>query len=85
MNNKLTKEAWHHIAITHQDRIMKFYRDGILQTTLSTSGYNFWDNGSAVMLGGATYGSSYCFFDEFRLSKGIVRWTENFTPPTKEY
>ncbi|HED05973.1 MAG TPA: hypothetical protein ENI61_04750, partial [Ignavibacteria bacterium] len=23
--------------------------------------------------------------DEFRISKGIARWTSNFTPPTAEY
>ena len=25
------------------------------------------------------------WLDEFRISKGIARWTSNFTPPTQEY
>jgi hypothetical protein len=25
------------------------------------------------------------FLDEFRVSKGIARWTANFTPPTAAY
>ena len=25
------------------------------------------------------------WFDEFRISKGVARWTANFTPPTSEY
>jgi hypothetical protein len=25
------------------------------------------------------------YIDEFRISKGIARWTSNFTPPTAPY
>jgi hypothetical protein len=36
---------------------------------------------------GAQNGSNYFngWIDEVRISKGIARWTSNFTPPTQPY
>jgi hypothetical protein len=31
------------------------------------------------------YGLLAGFIDELRISKGIARWTSNFTPPTAPY
>ena len=49
--------------------------------TVNNSAYKiaigrYGENGSAYMNG---------WIDEFRFSKGIARWTTNFTPPTSAY
>ncbi len=45
------------------------------------------DNAEPLLLGRAASDSSYYagYLDEVRLTKGIARWTSNFTPPTAPY
>ena len=81
---------WHHIAITRQsDNYFRLYLDGVLKST-SSSAFN--DNLAHVadlFIGAYPNALSDDRFDglidEFRVSKGIARWTANFTPPTSAY
>jgi len=73
--------AWNHVAIVFSNgNTMKTYINGILNGTASFS-YNI-PAYKCTLLGGDIYGG---YWDEFRISKGIQRWTSDFTPPTSAY
>lgn len=80
---------WHHVACIRSGSTYKIYVDGILSgsTTWATAPY---PGGNACIGRDPYYGSSgqydYTgYIDELRVSKGIARWTANFTPPTLPY
>jgi YD repeat-containing protein len=84
-----TTGAWHHYAVVRYgsgSNNVKIYRDGVA-TGQGTSTANI-NNTSGVAIGakGGTYEYSLNgWLDEFRISKGIARWTSNFTPPSDEF
>ncbi|MBU2541135.1 MAG: LamG domain-containing protein [Candidatus Omnitrophica bacterium] len=82
-------DTWYHIALTRNDDWYKIFIDG-MQDIAPTYNTFVWENYAAnLQIGswGATY-PEYAlngWLDEFRISKGIARWTSDFTPPTSEY
>ncbi|MGE5417704.1 MAG: LamG-like jellyroll fold domain-containing protein [Acidobacteriota bacterium] len=80
----LSTNTWNHFAFVKEGSILKIYENGILQTTRSFIGTNLSDY--PFLIGGFS-DSSFVngYIDEFRISKGIARWTGNFTPPTAQY
>ena len=82
--------VWHHLAIVRRGRLLKMYEDGIVIDTHTESTPRSFDSGLEVLVG-ARYGSGTAiqfldgWLDEVRISKGIARWTSNFTPPTSPY
>jgi hypothetical protein len=76
-----TVDNWNHIAIVFSGgNTQKFFVNGILQDT-SNFNYNIPDSSCQIMSGD----NNSSRWDEFRVSKGISRWTSNFTPPTEPY
>jgi hypothetical protein len=67
------------------------YRDGVSQTLTSDTVGSVSGSTDDLRIGlgyaGAGYGTSYFkdYLDEFRISKGIARWTSNFTPESGPY
>jgi len=82
--------TWYHIAIVRDTVNLKVYVNGVqIGSTYNISTDPLY-NSSRVLSIGARYGSSVVQFlngylDEIRISKGIARWTANFTPPTEPY
>jgi hypothetical protein len=82
----ITVGTWHHVAVVRYSSQLAIYIDGNL---IQTSAYNVTINTSApfeigrTSIGGGFYFNGY--IDEFRISKGIARWTEDFTPWAIEY
>lgn len=80
---------WVHIALVRNVDTLTLYLNGVSQTTKGTfsgstnDATGLWTIGawSSVATGGFFNG----WIDEFRISKGIARWTANFTPPTSPY
>ena len=78
--------TWYHVALVRNGSSWVFYRHG---TSIATN-----TNSTAVPDFGALYvGTHYAtgassfdgYIDELRISKGIARWTANFTPPNAAY
>lgn len=91
-DNFIATGGWHHVAIVCNSNVVKAYYDGTEQTIIGTAGSvgaigdyaaPFMIGGSFVGSAGASYADAY--LDEFRVSKGVARWTSNFTPPTHIY
>ena len=85
--NAYTDGGWHHIALVRQSNTITLYVDG---SSVGNATYNSAINvtGSNTNIIGAWNGGGYYWngnLDEIRISKGIARWTSNFTPPTGAY
>lgn len=84
--------SWHHIAFVRNGTNFYIFLDGVSQTlTVSTAiGNSTLANSSGALEIGRVGGYTNlqhlgAWIDEIRISKGIARWTSNFTPPTSEY
>jgi hypothetical protein len=79
--------AWHHIALVRNGNVVTLYLDGVSEGDNALSITLFAGN-NRLDIGRANHdstGSINGWIDEFRFSKGIARWTANFTPPTRAY
>ena len=78
--------SWHHIALVRNGSTWTGYVDGVAGTS-QTSSATLSDNGSVLAIGGDIDGTFRIkgYVDELRITKGVARWTANFTPPTAPY
>lgn len=83
--------TWYHVAFVRSGDILYLFRDGILVNTANLPTSFAFDS---YMLGVGNQGpyglaTNDWFFsgkiDQVRISKGIARWTSDFTPPTTPY
>ncbi|TFY97104.1 LamG-like jellyroll fold domain-containing protein [Ramlibacter humi] len=85
--------TWHHFALTRQAGAVRGFLDGKL-LTLRNNIYggppvtSFMDSrdisnvSSVVISGGASF---YGHIDDFRVTKGVARYTADFSPPTQAF
>ena len=91
--NLIVKNTWQHIAIVRYGNTVTAYINGTAAGSMDVTGrtINTYANATWVLdIGNArgNYASAYNMYgyiDEFRISKGIARWTATFTPPTLAY
>jgi hypothetical protein len=80
--------SWHHLALVRYGTSILIFLDGQSQSLTAVQAVgssSFPDVAAAFTIG--VWGGYYLngWIDEFRISKGIARWTGNFTPPTSAY
>jgi len=88
-----TNNSWYHIAVVRRGNLAYLFVNGTMVNPGGTSMTgSIHDTGSALCVGqyvGHTTSNpiyaANSYIDEFRISKGIARWTSNFTPPTAPY
>jgi len=83
-----TIDTWYHVAIVREGSNFKMYLNGVQQGATYTSSASMLDRTASLDIGHMTENAGYALnghIDEFRVSKGIARWTSNFTPPTSPY
>jgi hypothetical protein len=80
--------TWHHVAGLRNGNTLRLFIDGVADGAGNCAGVTMNDS-SAVLSVGRTglYNSLYFngWLDEFRISKGVARWTSNFTPSASAY
>jgi hypothetical protein len=77
--------AWAHFAVVRKGSTFWIFRNGIQQDTWVSS-LALAANSNPLCIGAGQNGNGYNgYIDELRVSKGIARWTTNFTPPTAPY
>ena len=85
----LSINTWYHIAVVRASGTCKIYIDGVNDDTVTSNDASNWPNVSTNLSIGIAYNSFFeglsGWLDEVRISKGIARWTSNFTPPTSAY
>lgn len=76
---------WYHIALSRSGTSIKLFVGGTQVGSTYDASTTF---GNSTMTIGADVPPNYYFngnIDEFRLSKGIARWTSNFSVPSSPY
>jgi len=77
--------AWNHIAVVRSSGTVSIYLGGISGGS-GAMGYDIDTSNSIYVANNYIAGRKFIgYIDEFRLSKGIARWTANFTPPSTAY
>jgi len=84
---QIQQDTWYHLAIVRNGSNTKLFLNGIKESS-NNSVYNI-SNGGTFNIGAGIYNiagrSLNCYVDEFRITKGIARYTENFTPQTAPF
>lgn len=79
-------ETWYHLACVRDGADLLFFRDGVDAGSGNISTNTVADINQEMRIGASGDGNNVnAYLDEARISKGIARWTEDFTPPEEEY
>ena len=88
-SSSFSANTWHHIALVRNSNLFTLYVNGNSVGTF-TEGKNMTDN--ALTIGSAVDHRANTsdfkmngYIDEIRITKGIARYTANFTPPTAQF
>ena len=80
----MSLNTWHHVAWVKHNGDLTTYMDGVAKGTFAS--YPVWaTNIQGLDIGRNSYHNSYFFsghMDDFRMTKGLARYTANFTVPT---
>ncbi|MBI4691404.1 MAG: LamG domain-containing protein [Nitrospirae bacterium] len=80
--------TWYHIAFVRNGNSFYTFIDGVKKGTFDATGKNITGNTSASLLIGIYHTEEMHALDgsldDLRISKGIARWTSDFTPPSYE-
>lgn len=81
--------TWYHATVVRSGTNIKFFINGNQQgVDQSIGSAALYSSSRQLDIGGSSYSSNYYlngYLDEIRISKGIARWTSNFTPPAQKY
>jgi hypothetical protein len=84
-NFNVSTLTWHHLAVTRESSSVKVFFNGVQQgsTVTSTVNHTF----STLYVGRELDGDRglWGYVDELRITKGVARYTSNFTPPTATF
>jgi hypothetical protein len=81
----LTVDTWKHIAVVRNAGTLTVYVDG---TSIGSASTGNWGGSTGTLRIGTYFGDAragYFYMDDLRITKGIARYTGNFTPPTTSH
>ena len=85
----LSNNTWYHVAVTRSGSTWRLFLNGTQEDSITQSS-QVTDSGSTTRIG--NYGPSATashaldgYIDDFRITKGLARYTSNFTPPTSAH
>ncbi len=84
----LVAGTWYHFAVTRSGNEYRFFQDGVQSGSTQINSTSINDIAGTLNFGNIAYCGCWDMFgniDELRISKGVARWTSNFTPPTGPY
>ncbi|MGS1128465.1 putative Ig domain-containing protein [Rhodanobacter sp. UC4437_H4] len=83
--NAIPTNEWVHLAVTRSGNLVRVFVNGVLDG-MSTVGRNYIQGTNKFRLGSGPSGSAFAgYLDDFRITKGIARYTSNFTPPAAAF
>ena len=77
---------WHHVAVTRSATNGRIFING-QQLASFTSSFNYGTTSRQLFIGATNSGveSFNGYIDDLRITKGVARYTSNFTPPTAPF
>ena len=85
-NLTLSLNVWTHLAMVKSSDGVDIYVNGVKSSTTHTiSGTPQSSTGTSFTIGAYTNGFYNGYIDELRITKGIARYTGNFTPSTTQF
>lgn len=86
----ISANTWHHIAAVRNGTSLTVYIDGVGGTPVTIGASSIFDSNSNLRIGALVSGGAATNFmdgwiDEMRISKGLARYTANFTPPSAPF
>lgn len=81
----VSTNTWYHIAITRSGSTFRLFVNGTVEATATFSGSV--DGGVPLKYIGCDYITNQFagYLDDFRITKGVARYTANFTAPTQAF
>lgn len=78
--------TWYHVAVVRVSGVSRLYVNGTQEATVTSS----INAGTTVHLGFMGFGTAAAdylngYIDDLRVTKGVARYTANFTPPTAAF
>ena len=74
--------TWFHAAVAREGSTLRLFQNG----TLIGSGFNTTNfTATQFQVGASLYNSLWGYIDDLRITKGVARYTANFTPPTAPF
>ena len=86
----LSAGVWYHFALTRDgSNNVRLFLDGVQQgsTVSSSAGFEFQSTGTRIGSNGWDGAASFFngWIDDLRVTKGVARYTANFTPPSAAF
>ena len=85
-SNSHTNNAWNHLAISRASGVTRLFINGVVSTNTYSDTNNY--GATKPLIIGAQYNGTTAFagyIDEFRVTKGLARYTTTFTPSTTAF
>ncbi len=79
-----TASTWQHLALVRNGNDLDLFKDGVKGSTLDLTSVALWPLTAAVAEMRFCDGLSG-YIDEIRVTRGLSRYTTNFTPPTEPF
>jgi hypothetical protein len=79
----ITLNTWNHVALARSSGNTKLFLNGVQEGATYVDGNNYATN--LIIIGQTGFSQAGAWVDEVRVSKGVARWTANFTAPTIAY
>jgi hypothetical protein len=94
LTSGITPDVWYHVAVSRYGNTCTGYVDGISIGTGDMTGITLYTHPTQPLsIGGVSIGSGYVasyglmdgYIDDLRITKGISRYTANFTRPVAQF
>jgi hypothetical protein len=74
--------TWNHIAVSRYGSTIRAFINGI-QVFSGTNTVSY--VAGPIQVGGSAFGTITAYINDLRITRGIARYTSNFTPPTTAF
>jgi hypothetical protein len=82
-SSEIALNTWHHLAYVRYNNKVYMYVNGTATDSGTTIG-SLRNNSTSVLIGRRSHGTyTNAYLDDIRITKGLARYTANFTPPTE--
>jgi hypothetical protein len=80
--------TWTHVAATRSGTSLRLFVNGTQVGATTTNSTNFALTTSPIQIGGSSFSAAHSvngYISDFRITRGIARYTATFTPPTSPF